>query len=105
VAAPAPAESDSLLAGLQRGQYLDLHDASGVRTLKLAWVSPARKLFILSRYPDESLTFEASELLGRLRTGEIVRSADGMTMERAIDRVASESAGDTVTRSETAELV
>jgi hypothetical protein len=105
VGAPAPSESDSLLAGLQRGQYLDLHDASGVRTLKLAWVSPARKLFILSRYPDESLTFEASELLGRLRTGEIVRSADGMTMERAIDRVASESAGDTVTRSETAELV
>jgi hypothetical protein len=103
--APAPPESDTLLAGLQRGQHLDLHDASGARTLKLAWISPARKLFILSRYPDESLTFEASELLGKLRSGEIVCSADGINMERAIDRVASESAGDTITRTQAAELV
>ena len=102
---PVVSESDRLMADLQRGQLLDLHDASGVRTLKLAWISPARKLFILSRYPDESLTFESAELLERLRNGEITRSAEGISMERAIHRVATESAGDTVTRAETAELV
>lgn len=53
----------TLLSSLERGDYIEVTSDTGAATVyKLAWISPARKLYILSRYPKETLTFSASDL-------------------------------------------
>lgn len=101
VRAVRPPVSDTELADLRRGQRLDIRESSGVRTLKLAWISPARTLYILSRHPHESLTFESHELAARLKDGRIVPSADVITVEKAIDRVTGD-ASDSIIRATSA---
>ena len=90
--------STAALSQLARGQRLDLRDSAGARTFKLAWISPARTLFILSRHPDETLTFEARQIERMLREGELSPATGPVTVERAIRRVASEEAVDTLMR-------
>jgi hypothetical protein len=92
-AAPVPSATEALLAPLRRGQRLELTGDGEPRTLKLAWISPARKLFILSRYPDESVTFPAGELAFMLQRG-LARVVDGdSTLDRAIGQVTGVSPG------------
>jgi hypothetical protein len=82
---------------LVRGQRLDLHDGTVRRTFKLAWISPARKLFILSRHPDETLTFDASRMAEMLQAGTLSMSVEPISVERAIRRAASDETLDTLT--------
>ena len=83
--------------GLVRGQRLDLHEDDQRQTFKLAWISPARKLFILSRHPDETLTFDAQRMAEMLRAGTMSLSVEPITVERAIRRAASDEVLDTLT--------
>lgn len=83
--------------GLVRGQNLDLHDGPSRRTFRLAWISPARTLFILSRHPDETLTFDAQRMAEMLRAGTLSSAVGPITVERAIRRAASDEAPDTLT--------
>ena len=88
-AAPAPASAaDTLLAPLRRGQRIELTDDEvGTRVLKLAWISPARKLFILSRHPDESLTLQSNEIAYMLQRGQARVVEDDSALDRAIGSV------------------
>lgn len=53
---------ETALAQFERGDRVEVIGESGAsRVYKLAWISPARKLFILSRYPQETLTFTAAD--------------------------------------------
>ena len=51
------------MSAFDRGDRIEvIGDAGHSSIYKLAWISPARKLFILSRYPKETLTFSATDL-------------------------------------------
>jgi hypothetical protein len=89
--AAAAAVADALLCGLRRGQRVALSGDDGQRLLKLAWISPMRKLFILSRHPDETVTFGAAELAFLLQRGHAAVVPEDSTVERAIGSL---SAGD-----------
>jgi len=88
---PAATAADALLCGLRRGQRVALARDDGQRLLKLAWISPMRTLFILSRHPDETVTFGAAELAFLLQQGRASVVPEGSTVERAIGSL---SAGD-----------
>ena len=91
--APAPrtaTASDELLSGLARGQRLEIADEAGTRVFKLAWISPARKLFILTRHPDESLTLQAPELAFMFQRDRARRVAEDSALDRAIGSVAGD---------------
>lgn len=95
----APAQP-SALSQLIRGQRLELHDDAGTRPFKLAWISPARTLYILSRHPDETLTFDAAQMDSLLSRGRLVLAGGPLTVERAIRRAASDEGVETIIRGE-----
>lgn len=92
VAVPAVSASDALLSPLKRGQLIELAGDDGPRLMKLAWISPARKLFILTRHPDESVTFAGGEFAFMLQRGQARVAADGSTLDRAIGSVTGDEA-------------
>jgi hypothetical protein len=92
VAAPAVSASDELLSPLKRGQLIELSGEEGSRLLKLAWISPARKLFILTRHPDESVTFPGAEFAFMLQRGQARVVSDDSTLDRAIGSVTGDMA-------------
>ncbi len=60
---PTVAAGESVLNSFNRGDRIELAGDDGDASIyKLAWISPARKLFILSRYPKETLSLGAAEL-------------------------------------------
>ena len=59
-----------------QGDRIDLRrDEGGSRRYKLAWVSPGRRLFVLSRHPEESLSVDAADLAGWMADGRALRVA------------------------------
>ncbi|SFC45783.1 DUF1631 family protein [Massilia yuzhufengensis] len=94
----AAAEEDALdepaaasLATLARGMRVEFTGASGVRKVKLAWVSPLRTLFIFSGAGrQEAFSLPAERLAEAFRTGSIrVLAAEGV-----VGRVLTEAAGE-----------
>ncbi|MGD9942213.1 MAG: DUF1631 family protein [Burkholderiaceae bacterium] len=89
--APLPMFSpgEERLDTLKRGDLIELLEADGARrVLKLAWISPTRKLFVLTRFPDVGRSLSRAELAGLFDSGR-ARLADGETaLDRAIDAVA-----------------
>ena len=89
---PENDQIDELLDGLKRGNRIEVAAEGESRLFKLAWVSPARTLFILSRHPDDSMTLQGSELASMLHRG-LARVLSGESaLDRAITSVASDSA-------------
>jgi hypothetical protein len=89
---PPPASAvDTLLESLQRGQKIELVGDEGARVLKLAWISPARRLFILTRHPEESLKLQGNELAFMLQQGQ----ARIVNVDSALDRAIGSVTGDT----------
>ncbi|RZA32401.1 MAG: DUF1631 family protein, partial [Lysobacteraceae bacterium] len=83
----------SALAVLVRGMRVEFSGASGVRKLRLAWVSPLRTLFIFSGAGrQEAFSLPAERLLDAFRTGSIrVLAAEGV-VGRVLTQAAGESA-------------
>jgi hypothetical protein len=90
-APPVVSAVDTLLASLQRGQHVELAGDDGVRVLKLAWISPARKLFILTRHPHESMKLQGNELAFLLQRGRARIVTGGSALDRAIGSVAGDA--------------
>jgi hypothetical protein len=88
---PVASATDELLSTLRRGQRIEVCGDDGARVFKLAWVSPARKLFILSRHPDESVTMQGGELAFMLQQGRARVAADDSTLDRAIGSVTGDA--------------
>lgn len=85
--APTVSASDQVLSALRRGQRIEISDDDGARVFKLAWISPARKLFILTRLPEESLTIQGSEFAFMIQRGQARIVGDDSTLDRAIGAV------------------
>jgi hypothetical protein len=88
---PENDQIDALLDGLKRGNRIEVAAEGESRLFKLAWVSPARTLFILSRHPDDSMTLQGSELASMLHRGLARVMSEESALDRAITSVASES--------------
>jgi hypothetical protein len=85
--APTVSASDQMLSAMRRGQRIEIEDETGTRVFKLAWISPARKLFILTRQPEESLTLQGAEFAFMLQRGQARIAPDDSTFDRAIGSV------------------
>jgi hypothetical protein len=88
---PENDQIDELLGELKRGSRIEVAAEGESRLFKLAWVSPARTLFILSRHPDDSMTLQGSELASMLHRGLARVMSDESALDRAITSVTSES--------------
>jgi hypothetical protein len=89
--AAAPTASDELLSAFVRGQRIEIEGDAGARVFKLAWISPARKLFILTRHPDESLTLQGPELAFMFQREQARVAQQDSALDRAIGSVAGDS--------------
>src|SRR5690606_19655496 len=91
-AAEAPVSPDIArqLGDLRRGDTLELLEPDGSRRrLRLSWVSPTRRLFVLTRHPEVARPVERAELARWLATGR-ARLADAeTTVERTIATIAA----------------
>ncbi len=86
---PIGSVADAMLDDAERGDQIDLTlDDGAIARVKLAWISPSRKLFALTRYPDIARSIERRELALLFRSGR-ARWVDKLSaMDRAIDAVA-----------------
>jgi len=69
---------------------LELLEPDGARRrLRISWISPTRRLFVLTRHPEVARPVERAELARWLATGR-VRLADAETaIERTIATIAA----------------
>lgn len=91
---PVSPEIARQLGDLRRGDTLELLEPDGARRrLRISWVSPTRRLFVLTRHPEVARPVERAELARWLATGR-VRLADAETaIERTIATIAAGKAG------------
>ncbi len=90
---PTLAAAELVLQALRRGQRIELLDGDGSpKVYKLAWISPARKLFVLTRYPDAPLTFASSEFASLLNAERARVVAEESAMDRMIEALTREPA-------------
>jgi Protein of unknown function (DUF1631) len=75
---------DASLASIQRGQMIEINRDGDFRVYKLAWISPARKVYIFSRHPEETLTYEDTDLAGLILSGQARPSSESSPLDRAI---------------------
>jgi len=82
---------ETALSAFERGDRIELIGDTGVSSIyKLAWISPARKLFILSRYPKETLTFSATDFAALVSCAK-ARIVEGTaTVDQAIGEITRE---------------
>ena len=82
---------DTALSAFERGDRIELTGDTGASSIyKLAWISPARKLFILSRYPKETLTFSATDFAALVSCAK-ARIVEGTaTVDQAIGELTRE---------------
>jgi hypothetical protein len=85
---------DASLASIQRGQMIEINRDGDFRLYKLAWISPARKVYIFSRHPEETLTFEDTDLAGLIASGHARPSSESSPLDRAIALAAGGGGGD-----------
>ena len=82
---------DTALSAFERGDRIELIGDSGVSSIyKLAWISPARKLFILSRYPKETLTFSATDFAALVSCAKARIVESTATVDNAIGELTRE---------------
>jgi hypothetical protein len=85
---------DAALASIRRGQMIEISRDGDFRPYKLAWISPARKVYIFSRHPEETLTFEDTDLAGMIESGQARPSSETSPLDRAIALASGDSGAD-----------
>jgi hypothetical protein len=87
------AAGESVLNSFSRGDRIELADDVGLKAIyKLAWISPARKLFILSRYPKDTLSISAAEFAALVFSERARRVEEPKAVDEAIGELTRESA-------------
>jgi hypothetical protein len=91
---PPQAEARSMrLADLRRGDAIELDAGGGDwRTFKLAWISPAQRLYVLSRFPDEARSLDRAQLAALFDGGRARMAETTSPLERAIESIATDAA-------------
>jgi Protein of unknown function (DUF1631) len=99
--APASAEaanptvnsSDEHLKDFRRGMLFDFKELDGAfKRVKLSWISPARTLFVFSRYPGDSRALAANEFVALLDSNRAMLVDDAAPLDRAMDALAMRQA-------------
>lgn len=89
----SPSAGEARVDALVRGDLVEIVEADGAaRALKLAWISPTRKLYVLTRFPDVGRSLSRSELAGMFESGRARRVDQASTLDRAIDAIAQPEA-------------
>lgn len=79
-----------MIDDLAKGQLMRLNEEGAEPiVVKLAWISPARKLFALSRFPDFARSISRADMLELLESGRLVRVNAQGTVDRAIEAVSA----------------
>ena len=90
--APTLSLRDASIEVMFRGARLDIVEDSGdVQRYKLAWISPSKKLYLLSRYPHEPLSLSRNDFASWIETGKARLASDDSIVGKAIDSAANGS--------------
>lgn len=74
---------------LRRGDVIEFTDDSGeLQTVRIAWISPTRKLYVLSRFPDFGRALDHPTLVSWFATGRANRAAPHRAVDSALDAIA-----------------
>ncbi len=74
---------------LERGAMLSIDEDDGTNnTFRLAWISPTRKLYVLTRFPDVGRSYSRSELITLFASGRARQVEAHRTVDLAIDAIA-----------------
>ncbi len=94
---PPTVEARSILLGeLKRGDSLEI-DATGsgeFLTYRLAWISPAHKLYVLSRYPQGAMAMDRAQLAALFDTTRARLLQNLSSVDRAIESIAAKPSED-----------
>src|SRR5690606_23378373 len=89
----ASGRSEARVNALQRGDLVELTELDGTRqTLRLAWISPSSKLYVLTRFPDIGRSLSRRELVGLFESGRARRAEAESALDRAIEAIAQPEA-------------
>src|SRR5690606_10259376 len=80
----------SVVDELERGCLLDFDDGDQTLRVKLAWISPSRKLFALSRYPDFARSLSRAEFAALFDERKVRVATEHSPLDRAIESVVDE---------------
>jgi hypothetical protein len=91
---PPTVEARSVRLGeLRRGDSIEI-DASGdgqFRTYRLAWISPAQRVYVLSRHPEGATSLDRAQLAAMFDNGRARYADNGSALDKAIESVAAAS--------------
>jgi len=90
---PPTVEARSVMLGdLRRGDALEVDsDGSGTfRVFKLAWISPAQRLYVLSRFPEGAVSVDRAQLAAMFDAGRARLAERFSALDRAIESIASQ---------------
>jgi hypothetical protein len=76
-------------ADVQRGDRIEIDDGMQVLRFKLAWVSPSRSLYVLSRFPDQARSLAVAELAAMFDAGRARVVERRSSVEQAIGMIAA----------------
>lgn len=86
--ASARTVGNPIVDALRRGDLIELTGEDGdTQTVKLAWISPTRKLYVLSRFPDFGCSLERATLVSWFAAGRARRAAPHSAVDCAIDAI------------------
>ncbi len=78
---------------LQRLDLIEIIEPDGSRqTLRLSWISPSGKLYVLTRFPDIGRSLSRRELVALFESGRAWRADIESALDRAIDAIAQPEA-------------
>ncbi len=89
---PPTIEARSIYLGeLKRGDSIevDLDDTGEFQAYRLAWVSPAHRLYVLSRHPEGALSLDRSQLAALFDGGRARILQIESTLDRAIESISA----------------
>lgn len=74
---------------LERGTMLSIDEDDGTNsTFRLAWISPTRKLYVLTRFPDVGRSYSRNELITLFASGRARQVEAHRAVDLAIDAIA-----------------
>jgi hypothetical protein len=89
----ASGRGEAKVDALQRGDLVEITELDGSRqTLRLAWISPSAKLYVLTRFPDVGRSLSRREIVGLFESGRARRTDSESALDRAIEAIAQPEA-------------
>jgi hypothetical protein len=89
----ASGRGEAKVDALERSDLIEIVEPDGSRqTLRLAWISPSGKLYVLTRFPDIGRSLSRRELVALFESGRARRAEPESALDRAIEAIAQPEA-------------